>query len=152
VVCKRSVTSPVKSLLLCLVTATAALAANTNISTGKPIVNFRLPMFNPEGYRAWLVRGSEARYAAGEQIEIKDLTLSVFSGRADERVDTLLLSPAAVVNPAGSLVTGPSTIRVISDQFEANGSDWSYAHKDKKVSIAKNVRVTFRAEFNDFLK
>jgi hypothetical protein len=146
------VTFPVKTLLLLLAAATAALAANTRISTDKPIVNFRLPMFNAEGYREWLVRGSEARYAAAERIEIKDLTLSVFSGGADEKVETLLLSPSAVVNPAAALVTGPSTIRVIDDQFEASGSEWSYARNDKKVSIAKNARVTFRAEFKDFLK
>jgi hypothetical protein len=151
VVSKRSVTFPAKTLLLCLVTATTALAA-TQLSTQKPVVNFRLPMFTADGYRAWLVRGSEASYAEGGRIQIKELTLSVFSGRADERVDTLLLSPDALVNPASSLVTGSSTIRVISDQFEASGSDWSYAHKDKKVSIAKNVRVTFHAEFKDFLK
>ena len=142
----------IKILLLCLIPVTAALAATTRIATDKPIVNFRLPMFTPDGYRAWLVRGSEARYASGNRIDIKDLVLSVFSGRADEKVDTLILSPGALVNPGDSLITGPATIRVISNQFEASGLDWSYAHKDKKVSIAKNVRVSFRAEFKDFLK
>jgi hypothetical protein len=141
----------VKKLLLGLVPASLAFAANTQISTDQPIVNFRLPMFGPENYRAWMVRGSEARYV-GDRIQIKDLTLSIFSGRADEKVDTLILSPAAVVNRADSVVTGPSTIRVISDQFEATGTDWSYGHKDKRVSIAKHVRVIFRAEFKDFLK
>lgn len=141
-----------KTLLLGLVPAVAALAANTQISTDKPIINFRLPAFTSEGYRAWLVRGSEARYAGENQIDIKELTLSVFSGRADEKVDTLILSPAAVVHPGDAVVTGPASIRVISDQFEASGTDWRYAHKEKKVSIAKNVRVIFRAEFKDYLK
>ncbi len=141
-----------KRILLSLLPAAAALAANTQISTDKPILNFRLPAFSPEGYRAWLVRGSEARYIGENQIDIKELTLSVFSGRADEKVDTLILSPAAVVHPADAVVTGPSRIRVINDQFEASGTEWHYAQKDKKVSIAKNVRVTFQAEFKDFLK
>ncbi len=141
-----------QKLLLWLVPAATALAANTQISTDRPIVNFRLPSFTPEGHRAWLVRGSEARYAGDKQIGIKELTLSIFSGRADEKVDTLILSPIAVVHPAEAVITGPDTIRVISDQFEASGLDWRYAQKEKKVSIAKNVRVTFRAEFKDFLK
>jgi hypothetical protein len=151
VVSKRSVTSPAKTLLLCLVTATTALAA-TQLSTQKPVVNFRLPMFTADGYRAWLVRGSEANYAEGGRIQIKELTLSVFSGRADEKVDTLILSPNALVSPADLVVTGPTTIRVINDQFEASGTDWSYAHKTAKVSIKKNVRIVLNTEIKDILK
>lgn len=139
-------------LLLCLLPA-AALAQGTQISTDQPIVNFRLPAFTPEGTRAWLVRGSEARYTGPNDIGIKELTLSIFAtGTTTERVDTLILSPLAVVHPADAVITGPTGIRVISDQFEASGNNWRYAHKDKKVSIAKNARVVFRAEFKDLLK
>jgi len=139
-------------ILLCLLPA-AGLAQGTSISTDKPIVNFRLPAFTPEGNRAWLVRGSEARYSGPNDIGIRELTLSIFAAKsAEEKVDTLILSPIAVVHPADAVITGPEGIRVLSDQFEASGSGWRYAHKDKKVSIAKNVRVAFRAEFKDFLK
>lgn len=139
-------------LLPCLLPV-AALAQGTQISTDQPIVNFRLPAFTPEGNRAWLVRGSEARYSGPNDIGIKELTLSIFAtGTTTEKVDTLILSPLAVVHPADAVITGPAGIRVISDQFEASGHNWRYAHKDKKVSIAKNVRVAFRAEFKDFLK
>lgn len=141
-----------KKLLLGLTPVAAAWAANTQISTDKPIVNFRLPAFTPEGHRAWLVRGSEARFANENQIGIKELTLSVFSGRADEKVETLILSPTAEVHPAEAVITGPDSIRVINDQFEASGSHWRYEHRSKKVSIGRNVRVTFRAEFKDYLK
>ncbi len=151
-VSKAAVPSLPRILLLCLLPAAVACGANTQISTDKPIVNFRLPAFTPEGFRSYLVRGSEARYSGDNQIGIKELTLSVFSGRADEKVETLLLSPVAIVHPADAVVTGPDTIRVINDQFEASGRDWRFAQRDKKVSIAKNVRVTFHAEFKDFLK
>lgn len=146
-----------KILLFCLMPA-AVWAANNQVSTDKPIVNFRLPVFNAEGHRAWLVRGSEARQAPENRIAIKDLTLSSFTGKADEKVDTVLLSPEAMVSVTkvssadSVVVTGPSTIRVINDQFEASGSGWSYTGKDKKVSISKNVRVVFNAAFNDILK
>ena len=141
-----------KKVLLCLVPAAAALAANTQISADRPIINFRLPAMNPEGFRAWLVRGSEARYANENRIDVKELTLSVFSGKADEKVETLILSPVAVVHPADAIVTGPENIRVINDQFEASGTDWRYAQKEKKVSIAKHVRVTFQAQLKNYLK
>ncbi len=141
-----------KVFLLSLLPVAAASAANTQLSTDKPVINFRLPAFTPEGHRAWLVRGSEARFASENQIDIKELTLSVFSGRADEKVDTLILSPTAEVHPAEAVITGSDTIRVINDQFEASGLNWRYAHKSKKVSIGRNVRVIFRAEFKDYLK
>jgi lipopolysaccharide export system protein LptC len=146
------VSTSLKIFLLCFVPVAAALAANTQISADKPIVNFRLPSFTPEGHRAWLVRGSEARFANENLIGIKELTLSVFSGRADEKVETLILSPTAEVRPADAVITGPDTIRVINDQFEAAGRNWRYEHKAKKVSIGRNVRVAFRAEFKDYLK
>jgi hypothetical protein len=138
--------------LLSAVAAVAALAANTQISTDKPVINFRLPTFTPDGHRSWLVRGSEAVYAGQDQIDIKELTLSVFSGKADDKVETMILSPTAKVLIGDSVATGESTIRVINDEFEATGSDWRYAHKETRVSIAKNVRVVFNTELKDFLK
>ena len=131
----------------------SALAAGTQISADKPVINFRLPNFTPDGFRAWLVRGSEAYYVPKtNQINIKELTLSVFSGKADDKVTTMILSPTATVFPAESVVTGDSTIRVINDDFEATGTGWRYAHKEKKTVIQKKVRVTFHAEFKNFLK
>jgi lipopolysaccharide export system protein LptC len=143
-------------LLLCLLplaTAVPAFAASTEISADKPVINFRLPNFTPDGYRAWLVRGSEAFYLSKEnQINVKELTLSVFSGKSDDKLMTMILSPTARVFPKESVVTGDSTIRVINDDFEATGTGWRYAHKEKKTIIQKKVRVSFRAEFKDFLK
>ncbi len=143
-------------LLLGLLPASLAWAANTQFSTDKPVINFRLPAFTPEGHRDWLARGSEARYLSDSLIKIKELTLSVFSGKADGKIDTIIISPLAELRPANplenSVVTGPSSIRVINDQFEASGSEWRYERKNKKISIGKNVRVTFNAEFTDLLK
>jgi lipopolysaccharide export system protein LptC len=141
------------TLLLPVAAAVAALAATTQISPDKPVVNFRLPNFTPDGYRSWLVRGSEGYYLAKEnQIDVKDLTLSIFSGMSDDKLMTMILSPSAKVLPNESIVTGESTIRVINDDFEATGTGWRYEHKDKKIIIRKKVRVTFRAEFKDILK
>ena len=47
---------------------------------------------------------------------------------------------------------GSDTIRVINDRFEATGTNWSYAHKEKKVSIGKNVRVILHTQLNSILQ
>ncbi len=141
-----------RQILLFLLVATAALAATTQIAPDKPIVNFRLPDFTPEGHRAWLVRGSEARYQKEGRVDITGLNLSIFTGLADGKVETLILSPSAQVLPSEQLIRGDDSIRVINDRFEATGSDWTYAHRDKKVSIGKNVRVVLHTQLKDILQ
>ena len=129
-----------------------ALAANTEIATDKPIINFRLPEFTPEGNRAWLVRGSEARYVTQGLIDIKALNLSIFTGLPDGRVETMILSPVAQVRYTDMVAQGKNSIRIINDRFEATGTTWNYSHKEKKVSIAGNVRVVLHTELKDILK
>lgn len=143
---------PFRRVLLLLLTAGTALATGTRVATDKPIINFRLPDFTNDGHRSWLVRGTEARYATEGLVEIKELNLTIFSGLADERVETLLLSPAAEVRLADRIVSGKESIRVINDRFEASGSGWTYDQGEKKVSITKNVRVILHTQLNDILK
>ncbi len=140
------------SALLPVVATVAALAASTQIAPDKPVINFRLPTFTAEGNRSWLVRGSEAIFVSQDQIDIKELTLSLFSGKPDGKVETMILSPTARVLPAESVVTGDNTIRVINDEYEATGSGWRYAHKEQRVNIARDVRVSFNIELKEFLK
>lgn len=137
---------------LLLLAAGTALASSTRIATDKSIVNFRLPSFTPEGYRSWLVRGSEARYASDGLVDIRELNLTIFTGDPGDKVETLILSPAAQVRLQDQQVGGPESIRVINDRFEATGSEWSYDHREKKVSIARNVRVILHTQLNDILK
>lgn len=141
-----------RPLLLMLLPVAALVAASTQISSTKPIINFSLPNFTPEGYRSWLIRGSEARYLSQNQLEVKELTLSVFSGKADDKIETMILSPSASVLPAEAAVTGADTLRVINDDFEATGRDWRFSHKERRVTIARNVHVVFHTELKDFLK
>lgn len=143
---------PPRLLLLLLVSATAGLAVTTQIAPDKPIVNFRLPDFTPEGNRAWLVRGSEARFVNAGQVDIKELNLTLFTGQADGKIETLILSPSAQVRVKDMLARGSESIRVINDSFEATGEDWSYLHKEKRVSIGRNVRVVLHTQLNDILK
>jgi len=145
-----------KTLLLagaCLCAAALGCAQSpTRVSSSAPVLNFRLPYWTPEGHRAWLVRGSEARLISDEEVDIKELTLTVFAGDASERVQTVLLSPTAKVLRDEQVASGDDSLRVINDRIEAAGLGWRYDHKGKKVSIFKNVRVTIRSELKDLLK
>lgn len=143
---------PFRNLVVFLLAASSGWAATTQIAPDKPIINFRLPNFTPEGHRSWLVRGSEARFLKEGQVDITGLNLSIFSGLADGKVETLILSPSAKVVPDDQLVRGNDSIRVINDRFEATGSDWSYSHRDQKVSIGKNVRVVLHTQLKDILQ
>jgi hypothetical protein len=140
-------------LLLGLVALPAFGQSSTQISPDAPILNFRLPTYTAQGgFRAWLVRGSEARVLGPNDIDIKELTLTIFTGDARDRIETMILSPVAKVAPQGQVATGDSAIRVINDNFEASGTGWRYEHKEKKVSIARHVRVVLHSEFKDLLK
>ena len=142
---------------LAVAAALAAAAAapgqvTTRIASDAPIVNFRLPTFTAEGHREWLVRGSEARMPSLQEVDVRELTLTIFTGDASERIDTMILSPVAKVLPEQQLVAGPEAIRVLNDEFEASGADWSYDHRAKRISIRKDVRVAFRAELKNLLQ
>src|SRR5688572_1791362 len=139
-------------LSVTLALAGAAFAASPKVSNDKPIVNFRVPDFTPEGNRAWLVRGSEARYVGDNQVDVKELNLTIFTGGADGKVETLFLSPAAEIRLDDLIARGPSSIRIINDRFEVTGSDWQYSHKEKKVSIGRNVHVVLQTQVKDILK
>ena len=140
--------------VLCLFSAAVLAPAQTTtrIATDAPIVNFRLPTFTPEGFRQWLVRGTEARLMSAKEIDIRELTLTVFSGDAQDRIDTMILSPNAKVLTDTQVVSGTGAIRVIRDDLEATGTLWTYDHREKRVSMQQKVRVTFRAELKNFLQ
>jgi lipopolysaccharide export system protein LptC len=120
--------------------------------TPAPAVNWVLPIFtDKEGYRSMTLRGSEVR-PAGKSIAVADLSITVFSGDADAHVDTILLSREAVFSPKENRASGEKDVRLIRDDVEVTGTGWTYDHVTKKVSLQKNVRVTFRAQLNDILK
>lgn len=137
---------------ICLLGSALSAQTTTRIANDAPIVNFRLPTFTPEGFRQWLVRGTEGRLISAKEIDIRELTLTVFSGDAQDRIDTMILSPAAKVLTDSQVVSGPETIRVIRDDLEASGSQWTYDHREKRVTMQRKVRVTFRAELKNFLQ
>jgi hypothetical protein len=118
----------------------------------EPAKNFILPTFTREGYYEMRLCGSEARMLTLRLIELDDMNLTVFSGDASNRVDSVLLSPIARVSLDNDTARGPGAIRLIRDDLELTGEQWTYDHAKKSISIAKNVRVVFHSELSDLLK
>ena len=117
-----------------------------------PAYNWVLPIFtDKEGFRSMTLRGSEVRPQNGN-VEVTDLSITIFSGDAAAQIDSMLLSPEARFYPKENRATGAKAVRYIRDDVEVTGFGWTYDHKTKKVSLQQNVRVTFRAQLQDILK
>lgn len=118
-----------------------------------PAKNWILPLFTAkDGFRTMTLRGSEVRPLGPARIDVTDLSITVFSGDAAAHVETILLSPAAIFLPKEKRATGEKSVRLIRDDVEVTGEGWTYDHPGKKISLARNVRVVFRAQLNDILK
>jgi hypothetical protein len=119
-----------------------------------PAVNWALPLFtDKEGHRSMTLRGTEVR-PAGKNIAVTDLSITIFSGDAASRVESMLLSPQAMFFPKENRATGDGAVRYIRDEAEVTGTGWSYEHGEqaKKVSLRSNVRIVLKVQLNDILK
>jgi hypothetical protein len=115
--------------------------------------NWSLPQFSNEGYRTMTARGTRARIdPVQHQYDVVDLNLTLFSGDAATRVETILLSPAATFLPNEKIARGEKSVRYIGDKIEASGTRWVYRHEEEKISLDGDVRVTFSAELKNLLQ
>lgn len=157
---------------LAIATAVASVAlllggADSPVVPTAPIIDFRLPVFNEQGYRIWELRGSEAIYdPKAERAEIRGLRLRVFSGDEREIVENIVESPFAIVLRKENSISGPGLIRMTGTaehnrEFEVRGEDWTYQEtasgpdnprKTKSVVIRKNVVVTFSEDIGNILR
>jgi hypothetical protein len=121
--------------------------------TVAPATNWVLPIFSDkEGFRSMTLRGSEVR-PSGKSVAVTDLSITIFSGDAAAKVDSILLSPDARFFPREQRASGEKAVRFIRDEIEVTGVGWDYDHDGKKVSLHRQVRVTFKAhQLNDILK
>ena len=144
------------SLLLGLTSAAFALAADgPQIRAPAPVRNFSLPFFNDEGFRTMLIRGNEARLTDPRKPQLVDVTVSLFSGDAANKVETVLLSTEAVVDTTTKQVIGAGPMRLVQDDFEVTGERWRYDYNDPdtiSLRIERKARIVSRAELQSLLK
>lgn len=137
--------------LLCLL-ACCGLTCAGGPAPLAPALNWVAPLFTKDNHRSMTLRGAKASFPTTSEVEVVDLNLMVFSGDALNRVETILLSPAATFLPRQNLARGDAGVRVIRDDLEAAGLHWTYDHAQKKVSLHGRVRIVFNAEINGLLK
>jgi len=122
------------------------------IEAGAPIRFFTLPVFTTEGYRSMFLKGNEAVLSGTQRIDVTEMTLTVFTGKADNRVDTVMSSTLASFFPQEKRAEGDRGVRIIRDDVDMTGTRWKYDHTGKKVVIDGNVRVIFPFQLVDILK
>lgn len=127
-------------------------AAGPKITTHAPIKNFSLPSFNESGFRTMLIRGREAVMLNANEARLDDMVLTLFSGDADARVETVFVSPSAHVLVEQRVIFGEESVRVVNDDFELLGTDWRYDDPKRTILISKQARVVFRTELKDIIK
>ncbi len=135
-------------LLAFLLPPTLAFAA----AVTAPAKNWILPLFTQEGHRSMTARGSEARALTNDRFQVVDLNLTLFTGDVSTTVDTIILSPAATFIPDEQQAFGTQHVRFIRDEVEASGREWTYDHRQRKISLNGDVRITFQAELTDLLQ
>ena len=130
----------------------AAGAFAASVETNAPVKNFSLPTFTKEGYRSVLLRGNEALFASAQQIDVAGMQLTLFTGDATNRVETVIISPNARFFPERNVAAGEHSVRVLRDDVEMFGTRWTYDHGERKVVLDGNVRVIFHSQLKDILK
>ena len=98
------------------------------------------------------LRGDEVRPISSDRIDVTGMNVTVFSGDAEARVDTVLISPEATFLLNEKTVQGDKTVRLVRDDVDVRGEGWSYNYNEKKVLIYRRTHVVFRSALPDMLK
>ena len=144
---------PLRSLLAAAALAAGPLAAaGQDIAVAPPARNWVLPLFTKAGFRQMTLRGDEVRPISNDQVDIVGMNFTVFSGTADAKIDSVLLSPKASFLITEKIARGDESVRLVRDDVEVTGVGWTYYYNEKKVLISANAHVVFHAALPDLLK
>jgi lipopolysaccharide export system protein LptC len=143
-----------RAMAFLLLLAPCALLPGGEAAAPTPAVNWVLPIFSDkEGYRILRATGAQAVPSQDkESVLVTDLGITVFSGDAAERVETVFLSPLATFSLKDNRASGDKTVRLVRDELEATAVAWDYDHAQKRVTLHGKVRMIFNAELKDLLK
>ena len=116
-----------------------------------PIENFRLPMFNEEGFKAWEIQGDKGLMVDDTNIELVRIRLQVFSGTAAKILETQITSPSAIMVINDNRVFGTESIRIENKNYLITGKKWQWTSDPKAIVIEEKVLVTFFQNIGDLL-
>ena len=146
---KRRLAFLAAALAICLQAQSPAPA--TKAPAPVPAKNWALPLFDKDGFRTLTSRGEEA-IVSDDQVAVKNLNITTFSGGPKAEVDAVLLSQTATFFPKTLRASGDGSVRLIRDDADVTGTGWDYDHDRKRVFIRRDVRVVIHAPLNDILK
>jgi hypothetical protein len=140
------------ALLACTLLPFAVGQVRPRITAPTPARNYTLSLFSDQGYHRMHVRGTSADLTNPARIALSELTLTLFTGDSSRTVETVILSPQAVLEPEKELVAGDGVVRLIRDDLELTGENWQYDHGAEKILIQRNARIVFQTPIGDLLK
>jgi hypothetical protein len=140
------------ALLACVLVPAVLGQVKPRITAPTPARNYTLSLFSDQGYHRMHVRGTSADLSNPTRIALSELTLTLFTGDSSRTVETVILSPQAVLEPEKELVAGDGIVRLIRDDLELTGESWQYDHGAEKILIQRNARIVFQAAIGDLLK
>jgi hypothetical protein len=144
---------PEGSLLAAAAFLASMLASQAqDIAVAPPASNWTLPLFTREGYHQMTLRGELVHPVDSDRVDVTGMNFTVFSGGSDARVDSVILSPNAKFMINERMASGAGTVRLIRDDIDVTGEDWSYSYNEKKVLIMRKAHVVFHAALPEMLK
>lgn len=108
-----------------------------------PIINFKLPMFNKEGYQSWHIHGQKGIYVNEEQVDVIGMKLDIFSGNENNLLEATIESPKATIFLYENQAKSKNKINVIGNGYTLSGKNWFWNGKLKKIIINQNVKIVF---------
>jgi hypothetical protein len=137
---------------LALLAAGSLTASSADLVIAPTVRNWGEAFFSKEGYHTMTLSGAEMRPVSKDQVDVTDVNIVVWTRDAVPKVDTTIVSPEASYLLAKKYAYGKKAVRVVRDDVDITGEDWTYEYAENKVSIAKHVRVVFKAAVPDILK
>lgn len=145
-----------RTVLLSLLLAPCSLLLlfGADASQRPPVKNLDQLRFTDDsnGWRDTRLRAAEAHYVSNNEITLNGVTYTVFSGDAADRPVTVFTASSATALPEQKLLRGDGPVRVVRDDLEVSGEQWSYDHAARTITIEKNARTVVRATLPDLIK
>lgn len=127
------------------------LIGGNNIIPSAPVINFKLPMFEKEGYRSWFLNGKEGIYVSENEVDVLGMKIDIFSGDVREVLEATIMSPKAIILIHENRALGNDLIEVAGQAYHLTGKDWSWDGEGRRMSINKGVKVVFNQSLKGLL-
>lgn len=130
-----------------------AVAQNAGrVTTAAPVKDYSIVFFSEEGYQRIRVQGDTAEVQDPTRVRLGGMKLTEYTGDAERTVESVLTAPIAIVEPETEIVSGPAAVKLVRNDLELSGEDWTYEKEANRVHIRRNAKLIFFAGFTDLLK